>query len=246
MELKVLGSSSSGNCYLFDNGRETLVIEAGVPFAEVKKAVDFDISRIAGCLISHEHGDHAGHVNEFLASMIPVWVSGGTFQNLKFKSDRKPAIAHSKQEFQTGGFRILPFDVQHDCAEPFGFLIRHDECGTVLFCTDTYYLKYRFPGLNNIMIECNYSEDILFENVEKGRVSDTVAQRAFKSHMSYDNCVKTLLANDLSTVNNIVLIHLSDSNSNAREFKEGIQEATGKNVHVAEKGMILNFNKTPF
>jgi hypothetical protein len=58
--------------------------------------------------------------------------------------------------------------------------------------------------------------------------------------------METLLANDLSAVNNIVLIHLSDCNSNALEFQQGIKKATGKTVHIANKLMILKFNKTPF
>jgi hypothetical protein len=64
--------------------------------------------------------------------------------------------------------------------------------------------------------------------------------------MSYDTCLKTLLANDLSKVNNIVLIHLSNDNSNAHDFQEGIRKATGKTIHVADRGIIIPFNKTPF
>ena len=37
MELRVLGSSSSGNCYILDNGNEALIIEAGIRFIDVKK-----------------------------------------------------------------------------------------------------------------------------------------------------------------------------------------------------------------
>ena len=48
MELKILGSSSKGNCYILDNGKEALVIECGISFNEVQKAVNFDISRIKG------------------------------------------------------------------------------------------------------------------------------------------------------------------------------------------------------
>ena len=39
MELRVLGSSSSGNCYILDNGNEALIIEAGIRFIDVKKAL---------------------------------------------------------------------------------------------------------------------------------------------------------------------------------------------------------------
>lgn len=55
MKLKVLGSGSSGNCYILENDTEALIIEAGVPFMEVKKALDFNISKIQGVVISHEH-----------------------------------------------------------------------------------------------------------------------------------------------------------------------------------------------
>lgn len=55
-----------------------------------------------------------------------------------------------------------------------------------------------------------------------------------------------LSANDLTAVNNIVLIHLSDGNSNEKQFKKEVYELTGKNVYVASNGMNLKFNKTPF
>jgi len=55
-----------------------------------------------------------------------------------------------------------------------------------------------------------------------------------------------LSANDLSQVNNIVLIHLSDSNSDEIQFQNEVSELTGKNVTVASNGMTINFNKTPF
>jgi hypothetical protein len=64
--------------------------------------------------------------------------------------------------------------------------------------------------------------------------------------MSLDTCIETLRMNDLSAVNNIVLIHLSDSNSNAEAFQAAVREATGKTVHIASKGLDINFNKTPF
>jgi len=43
-----------------------------------------------------------------------------------------------------------------------------------------------------------------------------------------------------------ILIHLSDSNSNEVEFEKEVSQATGKTVTVANNGISLNFNKTPF
>jgi phosphoribosyl 1,2-cyclic phosphodiesterase len=244
MTLKVLGSSSKGNGYVLDNGKEALVIEAGVHFAEVKKALDFDVSRIAGCIVSHEHGDHAGYLKEYVG--VRRYASHGTLSCVGLKGCRYYPLSQGC-EVSIGGFRVLPFRVQHDAAEPLGFLINHPEMGVALFATDTYYLAYRvIGGLSNVLIECNYRQDILDENTKSGRLSAAQRNRTLKSHMSYDTCLETLLANDLREVNNIVLIHLSDSNSHADEFREGIAAATGKNVHVAEKGMCIEFNKTPF
>lgn len=248
MELKILGSSSSGNCYVLDNGKEALILEAGVAYSEVMKSLDFNISRVAGCLISHEHGDHCKEVGKFLDARIPVFASIGTIEHCKQMQGRltKAQVIEDGIVYEIGNFKVQAFDVQHDCAEPFGFLIHHNETGMVLFATDTYYLAYTFKGLNNILIECNYRLDILEENIAKGLIPEQLRARTMESHMSYETCKETLLANDLKAVNNIVLIHLSSGNSNAKEFQQGIKEATGKSVHIASKGMKLNFGKTPF
>jgi phosphoribosyl 1,2-cyclic phosphodiesterase len=247
MQLKILGSSSKGNCYLLDNGKEALAIECGISFKEVQKAVNFDVSRIKGAIVSHEHGDHAKHVENFIQAHIPVYMSTGTLHAMKFKKPYSlPFNMEAGSTIGIGNFMVQAFNTQHDAAEPFGFLIYHPECGMVLFATDTYYLHYTFAGLNNILIECNFRQDILDANVESGKLPSVLRARTMKSHMEYETCKETLLANDLSGVNNIVLIHLSDGNSNASEFRQGIMEATGKTIHIAESGMTINFDKSPF
>jgi phosphoribosyl 1,2-cyclic phosphodiesterase len=55
-----------------------------------------------------------------------------------------------------------------------------------------------------------------------------------------------LSAIDLSLVNNIVLVHLSDQNSDADLFKKTVENRFGKNVFIAGKNLNINFNKTPF
>ena len=246
MKLKVLGSSSHGNCYILENDSEALILEAGVKFAEVQRAVNFNIGKIVGCLITHEHKDHVGHINEFLNYAVPVWASEGTIKNTIIKGHRLPFILAAGSFLNMGGFKIIPFSAKHDAAEPLGFFINHPETGSVLFATDTYYLPCKFTGLNNILIECNYRLDILERNIAAGVIPAVMRNRIVQSHFSYEHCLQALQANDLRAVNNIVLIHLSNDNSNAEEFRLGIYEATGKTVHIAEKGMTINFNKTPF
>ena len=90
MVLRVLGSSSSGNAYILENVGEALLIEAGVNFKKVVAALEGNISKVVGCLITHEHGDHAGRINEVLNAVIPVYATQGTIDNAKVKSEWKP------------------------------------------------------------------------------------------------------------------------------------------------------------
>ncbi len=245
MELTVLGSSSKGNCYILQNKDEALVIEAGLPLLEVKKALDFNISKVVGCLVSHEHLDHAKYVRDFENSRIILCMSAGTSFGLSYILH--DVVFISKQSrFKLGNFTIMPFNVMHDAREPLGFFINHPETGNILFVTDSYYIPYRFEGLNQIMIECNYRQDILESNISSGRIPKALRDRTLQSHMSYHTCLEALQANDLSKVNNIVLLHLSDGNSNEKEFREGIHAATAKSVHIAQKGLKINFGKQPF
>lgn len=246
MKLQVIGSSSSGNCYILGNDKEAIAIECGIPFKRVQEAVDFDIRRISGALVSHEHGDHAKHVQRFLDARIPCYMSQGTKEALHLEENRLVCGMMPGGVYNVGNFKVQGFETEHDAADPFGFLIYHPECGMTLFATDTYYLAYTFAGLNNVMIECNYRLDILDANIESGKLNPALRNRTIKSHMSFDTCKETLLANDLSKVNNIVLIHLSSGNADAAAFRDGIQKATHKNVHVAEPGLEILFNKTPF
>ena len=68
------------------------------------------------------------------------------------------------------------------------------------------------------MVECNYAADILQANVDAGKVPESMRNRLLRSHFSLDNVKKFLLANDLSKVREIWLIHLSDGNSDARKI----------------------------
>ncbi|SQC85437.1 metallo-beta-lactamase domain protein [Clostridium perfringens] len=53
--IKVLASGSKGNGYLVVAGEEKLILELGIPFKEMLKAIDFNLEGVVGALISHKH-----------------------------------------------------------------------------------------------------------------------------------------------------------------------------------------------
>lgn len=243
MRLKVIGSSSQGNCYLIYSETECLVLECGIPFRKVKKALNFDISTMTAALVTHEHGDHSQAVRDFLKAGIPVYASPGTIEAIGPQRGFHPMQA--KVVMRIGNFLVLPFRTKHDCAEPFGFLIHHPETGNILFATDTYYLSATFQNLSHILIECNYSINILNQNVSEGLISESRRKRTIQSHMELKTCREALMANNLSKVNNVILIHLSSDNSNAKEFKNEIEGAVARPVLIADSGMDIEFNQKP-
>ena len=246
MKLTVLGSSSSGNCYLLESKKEVLILEAGVNLKEIKRAVKA-WPVIAGCLLTHEHGDHSKSAIGLMRLGVNVYASPGTFKALKVvKHVHRDKAIQSKIWYQVGSFRVFPFDLEHDAAQHLGFTIFHPEMGTLVFITDTHYCNYLFPKINNLIIECNYSDEILQKNIDAGRIQDIVRKRLLTNHMSLETCKGFLRANDLTGVQNIVLCHLSDGNSNARQFKKEIKELTNKNVFIASKGLKIELNLNPF
>lgn len=244
MELQIIGTGSKGNAYLLQNENESLLIECGVTIPLIKQALDFNLKKLVGCLVTHEHKDHSKSISEVLDHGIVTYSSEETHKACgTAKHHRAGFLTLNKETIRLGNFKVMAFDVRHDAADPCGFLIHHPDCGKVLFLTDTFYCPYKFEGLNNIIIEANFSREIMGEKLY---AMEFLKNRILKSHMSLETCKGFLKDSDLSKVNNIVLIHLSDTNSNEIQFKKEVAELTGKNVHVASNGMKINFNKTPF
>jgi phosphoribosyl 1,2-cyclic phosphodiesterase len=245
MELKVLGSNSSGNCYLLVSKTETLIIEAGIHFTAVKKALDFDLSKVVGCLSTHSHGDHSMFINNFIKSGIHCY---STYENFYKRNLLQSSFSHvieHLQYFNVGEFRIRALTVQHD-VPCLSFLIEHEEMGLCYFATDTCDIPYEFTKLNNLIIEANYSDSIAYDKIMSGRLDAYRQERVENSHLSLAKCKEFIEDMDSSQINNIVLIHLSNGSSNAVEFKNEIKSISHANVHIADKGLNINFDKTPF
>ncbi len=226
-----MASSSRGNCYRVSDGRTPLLLEAGIPFSEIRRGLDFQTSVLAGCLVSHEHGDHAKAVQDVLKAGIDLYTSHGTAEALGLTGHRLHEI-RAKEAFRIGSWRVLPFPTIHDATEPLGFLLASGE-ERLLFATDTAYLENRFAGLTHIMLEVDYDLAILKRNVESGLVDREVKRRVLKSHMSLEHAKQFLKANDLSRIRTVWLLHLSEENSDAAQFKRAIQAIVGCLVRVA-------------
>lgn len=245
MELHVLNSGSSGNCYILkpQHGK-SLIIDCGVNFTAVKKAIDFDYNSVGGCVQSHSHGDHSKLTNDFLNVGIHVYMSEQNRKELNIEH-HNIKIIRELSKFRIEDFRIMAFELKHD-VKCFGFQIYHPESGKIIFITDTNFCEYTFENVNQFIVESNFCHDILELKFKENTKMQFLQDRILRNHFSLKDCKNLLLANDLKNVVNIVLIHLSDSNSHEKRFVKEVFELTGKTTTAASAGMKINLDKTPF
>lgn len=240
MRLKVIGSSSRGNGYVLDNGKEALVIEAGVPYVDVLREINYMNTHVVGCIVTHEHGDHAKYITQYLRGSFDVFGSSPLHERYK------KVIPYTSEQFKLGGFTIRPFKVFHD-VECWGFLIHHQDTGTIIFVTDSNGLGgYVLPQLDFILIEANYKGEIIDGNVTDGEVSSAYRDRVVKTHMSLEQVCEILSKSDLTRVKYIALLHLSENNSNEKLFVRTVEELTGIKTFVASAHVNVSIDRRAF
>lgn len=251
MELQVIGTGSSGNCYLLRAGGahgQALLLDAGLPFAQIIKSVK-NWRNVIGCLVTHEHQDHAKSAEAIERCGIRTYATKGTIDAIR--SDTRLTRFNpvsTLSSFKVGDYTLMAFDAQHDASEPCGWLIRFEPTGeTALYATDTYYLRHTFPGVNYWIVECNYIESIMQEQMDSGDMPEELRGRLIKSHMSLRRLCDALEANDLTETRAIVLVHLSDERSDEKTMVETVKDISGiSDVWAAEAGKTYQLGLTPF
>ena len=208
--LKVVGTGSGGNCYLLTVNSQTLVIEAGVNFKSVKKALNFDLSQVVGVLVSHEHGDHSCAVKDFVKFGKKIYCTLWTKNAIK-NNNLTPIVKMCP--FQIGLFKVTAFKTFHDALDPCGFLIEF-EGKRMAFITDTNDLNIRLNNIDYWLIEANYSPSEL----KASNLDIVLKKRIQQSHMSIDRCKTILDAHNAEKSKLVLLIHGSEKHSNKEEF----------------------------
>lgn len=167
----------------------------------------------------------------FQRSGAPVYSSIETLDYIKLTGHHRARSIRPREQFNIGTWSVIPFETIHDSPGSLGFLLgsRDDR---LLFLTDTAFITPTFRGLTHIMVEANFSEDILDNKIKIGAEDPARKHRLIRSHLSIERVIDFLKENDLSKVESIHLLHLSAGNSDEELFKRMVQEATGKAVFV--------------
>ena len=234
--LRTIATGSSGNSYvLISNTGEILLLDLGVSEKTIKKGIDWKISNVVGAVISHWHKDHSLSVKDFKSIGIPILA---------------PYLCNSCKSMNMGEFTVKPFDLTtidgnwtHTDAngEPcpiYGFLITHPEIGRMLYITDCEVIKWRFKGINHILLGTNYDKDLV--NVD----NQSKANHVFRGHLSIDTACDFVKSNNSKNLQNVIMCHLSKDNAEPDLFIKKMQKvAPQANVYVARNGLEVELRR---
>ena len=219
-------SSSRGNLYTVTaaNGKR-LMIECGVRWRKLQKALGYDLSGIEGCLLTHEHQDHSKAVKDVMKAGIDVYGSPGTLEACGIGYGRRAQAMLTNTAYTIGSFEVAAYDSNHDAAEPLLYTVR---CNGeyLLFATDTSHIKQRFSiKFSVVAIGCSYDINILQERVNTKTINEEVAKRLLKSHMEKQVVMKYLSEYcDLGKCREIHLLHMSGDNIDKKATKKEFEQ----------------------
>lgn len=246
MILKCLGSGSQqGNCYLLDSRNEVLILDAGIPIKQIKKGLNWDISKVVGVLCSHAHLDHAKAVKDFENMGIQMFNP----KYLEILCDGKyPERFHVRYgDFDVNAFALTDkngkfMHTNNDGSECpcYGFLIEHEDMGKLLYITDTELVKWRFSGINHILISCNYQKKYISDSAKRNHV--------LRGHMELETVKDFIKANKSNALRTVILCHMSGDSCNVEECFAEVQNVCGEgvNVVVVRKDLEVELSLYPF
>lgn len=251
--LACAGSGSDGNAYAVIMNHEILLMDCGVNWKEILRMIDYRVSDVIGCLVTHIHKDHSLSAGEAARAGITVYSNKETIDCLKRQETAKMEAVEPMRKTKIGSFSVTPFLVPHTTKDQetgevsqcqnYGYLIEteKEDMGKLLYVTDFEFIKYRFRNLriNHFLIECNHTDDVVGK--------DTGAyEHVLRGHSSLGTVSRFLEENVTSDTQNIILCHLSKKNADSDKIREEIVEKTGVEPSISSKSKKLaELNRVP-
>ena len=234
MKLKILSSGSSGNCYILQSDKEQLILDNGIPLKQIKAGLGFNVSNVAGCLVTHKHKDHDLTSKDLIKMGLNVI---RPFDNSNKHTTLKKGSLFSTKTFElkdTQGNWVHTNGDGSQCPI-YGYFIKLPNNETLVYATDAEFIKYRFKNVNHFLIGVDYDLDTLDETEEV----EAKKYHVYTGHHSIQAACKFIQANQSQMLKSVTLCHLSSQNGSPEKFKEMMQEVVGDNVNVyiAKKGL---------
>ncbi len=219
LELMSLASGSKGNCVVLSDGECSVMIDAGLTYADYcGRIADSPLvaAKIQGVLMTHCHTDHTRGIKalcEHLQTEVYVHRRGlcSVAGYARMKEER---FVCYDAPFEIGSMRIEGVEVSHDVPYCNGYVIL---CGGVklAYFTDLGYVsegvRQAICGADMLFLESNHDEEML----KKGSYPYSLKRRILseRGHLSNEAAAHTALFAVQNGTRHIVLGHLSEENN---------------------------------
>lgn len=234
-KLHILGSSSSANGYLLQCGKDRLILEAGCKTKEYLQALNYEIADVQ-MLVTHKHGDHSRNINGLLFYGIPVYSCSDVVSQYPTVNLLKPL-----KKYKIGNFEVMALPVPHS-VENYAYYIYNPDMGKMVFATDCRTVPYNLKNLNFLVIEANYSLELIIDQFCCG----TDIRGSSNDHMEIGETISVINRLKSSELSKVILVHLSDANSDEEAFKQRIWSECGVRAETANKGDVFILSKEEF
>lgn len=249
--LYVLGSGSRGNCFALESDGAALLIDAGFSAREIERraqAAGFELERVVGIALTHEHGDHARGAPRLARQLgVPVLTAPGTWNRIAptmEPTSHRPLGVCARVEL--GPFAVEACATSHDAAEPLAIVVR-DAWGVSLGIAydlgrPTIALRYLLRELTGIVLEANHDEVQLRTSDYPPMVQRRIAGSS--GHLSNRAAAQLLAELCHPGLATVVLAHLSDSCNTVAEARAAVARALRRTgfkgvLHVANQDQPL-------
>lgn len=137
-----------------------------------------------------------------------------------------------------GGFLIQPIPLEHN-AENYGFIITHKAIGKLVYAVDCSCFPYKVKGVTHWILEANHDEGLMID-----RLCDNVGSRShYENHLNIEQTLEALRVNEADVRRTIILAHLSNGNSDEKDFLKRVMLDNPKcKCYVADKGLEIELS----
>jgi phosphoribosyl 1,2-cyclic phosphodiesterase len=239
MQFHTIQSGSDGNCYVLELENKFLIIEAGISLKKLynhffKLKRSFKLQNIIGCLITHEHGDHARFAAEYAKNGIKIYLSKGTNEKVKLKFCE---IIKAPQPIYLENFIILPITSYHDANEPLNFIIQYENF-IIAYITDTSKIQNLNFDIDLFVCEVNHCTEKLISNVANNEINEHLFLRVINNHLSLEY-VSDFLENRKYKTKHLHCIHLSNKNIDKTNLADYFKKRFGIYTTIAENNTVI-------
>ena len=250
--IKVIESSSHGNCIVLYDGTTNLILDFGANHKNIEKFFsinNIDDKNIACCLITHAHQDHICSINEKISNNILFYSTYETKEHLKHKMVNNDVLNNIKVinepfnkwiKVPNSNWKFKAFKTIHNISGSVGFIIKNKNKKLVYF-TDSEYMENKlFKKLDCYIVESNYGTSKLSSIAE--------LKKHFKNenHMSIDDAEKFLHKYYSKKTKLFIFSHISKNGIKEKKYIQELTEILQNkkiNAKYIDPYKIMDFNE---